>query len=61
MKEMLIQASEMSLSVHESADMELVEAPIAFYQIMTLINVGWSVAVIVMLYKIWKKVRHLPG
>ena len=26
-----------------------------------LLNVAWYVAVIVLLFKIWKKVRHLPG
>ncbi len=26
-----------------------------------LLTVGWYVGVIVLLYKIWKKVRHLPG
>ena len=26
-----------------------------------LLNVAWYVAVIILLFKIWKKVRHLPG
>jgi hypothetical protein len=26
-----------------------------------LLNIAWYVAVIVFLYKIWKKVKHLPG
>jgi hypothetical protein len=25
------------------------------------IQVGWYVAVIVLLYRIWQKVKHLPG
>jgi hypothetical protein len=25
------------------------------------IQLGWYVAVIVLLYKIWQKVKHLPG
>ena len=26
-----------------------------------LLNLAWYVAVIVFLYKIWQKVKHLPG
>lgn len=26
-----------------------------------LLNLAWHVAVIVLLYKVWKKVKHLPG
>ena len=26
-----------------------------------LVSFGWYVAVIVFLYKIWQKVKHLPG
>jgi hypothetical protein len=26
-----------------------------------LISLGWYVVVIVLLYRIWRKVRHLPG
>lgn len=26
-----------------------------------LLNLAWYVAVIVFLYKIWRKVKHLPG
>ncbi len=26
-----------------------------------LVNAAWYIAVIVFLYKIWKKVKHLPG
>jgi hypothetical protein len=33
----------------------------AFLLIPLLIHVVWHVAVIVFLYKIWKKVQHLPG
>jgi hypothetical protein len=28
---------------------------------VVLLNLAWYVAVIVFLYKIWKKVKHLPG
>lgn len=28
---------------------------------IVLLNLAWHVAVIVFLYKIWKKVKHLPG
>ena len=28
---------------------------------LILLNVVWYVAVIVFLYKIWQKVKHLPG
>ena len=28
---------------------------------LMLLNIAWYVAVIVFLYKIWKKVKHLPG
>jgi hypothetical protein len=33
----------------------------AFLFIPMLIQLVWYVAVIVFLYKIWKKVKHLPG
>jgi hypothetical protein len=33
----------------------------AFLLIPMLIQIVWYVAVIVFLYKIWKKVKHLPG
>ena len=26
-----------------------------------LVNVAWYIAVIVLLYKIWQRVKHLPG
>jgi hypothetical protein len=29
--------------------------------LMILVSFGWYVAVIVFLYKIWQKVKHLPG
>jgi hypothetical protein len=32
-----------------------------FVAVMGLVQVAWYVAVIVLLYKIWTKVRHLPG
>ena len=36
--------------------------PIAFFVGVTaLVNIAWGVAVIVFLYKIWQKVKHLPG
>jgi hypothetical protein len=28
---------------------------------LILPNVGWYVAVLVLLFKIWQKVKHLPG
>jgi hypothetical protein len=28
---------------------------------LILLNVGWYVAVFVLLFKIWQKVKHLPG
>jgi hypothetical protein len=32
-----------------------------FVVLMATIQFAWYVAVIVFLYKIWSKVRHLPG
>lgn len=29
--------------------------------LLSAVSIGWYVAVLVLLYKIWKKVRHLPG
>lgn len=34
---------------------------IAFGLTMGLIQIVWYVAVMVFLYKIWQKVKHLPG
>jgi hypothetical protein len=34
---------------------------LAFLFIPILIQIVWYVAVTVFLYKIWKKVKHLPG
>ena len=28
---------------------------------LILVNAAWYIAVIVLLYKIWQKVKHLPG
>jgi hypothetical protein len=28
---------------------------------LILVNAAWYIAVLVLLYKIWQKVRHLPG
>jgi membrane protein YdbS with pleckstrin-like domain len=48
----------------ESAAMDFAQPPIwisfasAFLFIFQLM---WSVGVIVMLYRIWRKVKHLPG
>ena len=28
---------------------------------LILVNLAWYIAVIVFLYKIWQKVKHLPG
>lgn len=37
-------------------------SPIAFLVVPAmLVQFGWYVAVIVFLYKIWQKVKHLPG
>jgi hypothetical protein len=33
----------------------------AIVGVMALINIGWHVAVIVLLAKVWLKVRHLPS
>jgi hypothetical protein len=35
--------------------------PFLFIVPAILLNIAWYVAVIVLLYKIWKKVKHLPG
>jgi hypothetical protein len=32
-----------------------------FFGILGLIQLAWHVAVIVFLYRIWQKVKHLPG
>jgi hypothetical protein len=29
--------------------------------VIALVSIGWYVVVILFLYKIWKKVKHLPG
>ena len=29
--------------------------------LFALVSIGWSIAVIVLLVKIWGKVKHLPG
>ncbi len=34
--------------------------PLLFLPVV-LVNIAWYVAVIVLLYKIWRKVKHLPG
>lgn len=36
-------------------------APFLFVLPFALLSLAWYLGVIVLLYKIWKKVKHLPG
>ena len=35
--------------------------PALLMLVMGSISLAWSIAVIVLLFKIWRKVKHLPG
>ena len=35
--------------------------PLLIMAMFSFVSLAWSVGVIVMLYKIWQKVKHLPG
>ena len=35
--------------------------PLLFAAVLGLVSVAWYVGVTVLIYKIWKKVKHLPG
>ena len=35
--------------------------PLMLAGLMALLQLAWAITVIVFLYKIWQKVKHLPG
>lgn len=36
-------------------------AGLGMVSLIGLVSLGWYVAVIVLLFRIWQKVKHLPG
>lgn len=46
------------------AAMDLAQAPVfvpLLFLPLMLVSLAWYLGVIVLLYKIWQKVKHLPG